>query len=438
MTDTRPTPLPDDAQPNLVDRLFLRLEHTQTPLTIHVGLTFAGPLDGDVLAQALGDVLRDYPLLATVAVPSPWGYRRTKADIGDPAALLTSPASAAEWLAYVRRPLVPEAGLPVRLALGATGHGDDHLIVTLHHSVIDAVGAMQWIDRLAWRYGERVAGRCPPFLDAWHDRRYWNLLRRLPLRERGRMLARSAAAFGELLHSLRGIRCATFQDLPIPARGQTAWLTLALDDGDMAAVAGWRQSVGGTVNDVLLAAFVTACLTVWPEQGTWPVIVHLPVNLREPGEVLIGNRVADVRMVLANEACRNMTAALKAVKLVTPAARSRTNALARLLERGLAGYLPPALFREGVIAHLDQPDNSVLSLSFSNLGDLGKVPGDFGPVGISSMEVLGPLSVPPAISAWVATCRGRTTLCLGYIEPVVTPASAKAVAEAFRAALAKR
>jgi NRPS condensation-like uncharacterized protein len=425
---------PDRARPNLVDRLFLRLEHTQTPLTIQMGLQLAGPLDPAVLAAAFADTLADYPLLQTLARPTRWGYARVMAPAVDPASCISLVTADGDWLDVMRRPMPPETEMPVRLATGPTASGE-RLVVTFHHSAVDAVGGAQWMDRLAWRYGERLAGRRPEPLQAWQGRRYRDLLWRQPVGERWRMLARSAAAFGELLHSLRGIHCATFQDLGIPSRGQVARLTIELDETDQVAIGHWRQTAGGTVNDVLLAAFLTACLQVWPDQANRPIVVHLPVNLREGGEILIGNRVADVRLAFANHACRTMASSLQTVCQATPAARSRSHALGRLLERGMAGYVPPAMFRRAVNGHLDQPNNPVLSLSFSNLGDLGDRPADFGPVAVQGMDVLGPLSVPPGISAWVVTCRGWMTLTIGYIDPVVGAESAKAVAVAFRQAL---
>lgn len=427
-------PAPAAAQPNLVDRLFLRLEHTQTPLTIQLGVDLAGPLDGDVLVEALAGTLADYPLLQTLARPTAWGYHRELAGPVDPAALLTAVASDDAWPAVIRRPMAPETDLPVRLALGSL-EGRDRLLVTLHHSVVDAVGGVQWLDRLAWRYGQCLSGQRPAPLGTWQSRRYRDLLWRQPAAARWRLLARSGDAFGELLHNLRGVRCATFQDLPIPSRGDVSSLTIDLDATDQAAIADRRRQSGGTVNDVLLAAMLTACRQVWPDTGPAPIVVHLPVNLREPGEVLIGNRVADVRLVFDPIDCRTMDGALAAVRQATPRATTHTHALARLLERGLAGYVPPAVFRRVVNGHMARPENPVLSLSFSNLGDLRAMPGDFGPVPVLGLDVLGPLSVPPGISAWVATCRGQTRLTIGYIEPVVRPTSAAAVARHLREVL---
>ncbi|MBC7543909.1 MAG: hypothetical protein H7338_14385 [Candidatus Sericytochromatia bacterium] len=412
----------------------MRLEHTQTPLTINVFLSLADCLMPASLALALGDVLADYPILRTRAVSSFWGYRRdlvALADI-DFRSLITWAAvgDRAAEAAFIQKPLPPETDLPVRLFVQPHAHGAC-LIVSVHHSAVDAVGENHLIDRLAFRYGECARGITSLPLVCLNRPTYGTHLRQLTWWERFQVLRYSAAVINDLVAAARGAAYATFQDLPIPARGATRWVTVPITGTPLAALHGWRKYQGGTLNDVLMAAFLVACCQVWPEEVGKPIVVHVPVNLRQGPDVVIGNQVADVRIVIPSTACTSFEAAYAAVCAATPPARARLNAVARIFERALASYLPPSWFRRAVTSHLDQPANPVLSLSFSNLGDLGGRPRDFGATVVQDLFVLGPLSVPPGISAWVTTFRGEASLCIGYVEPVVTHESANAVAEAF-------
>lgn len=430
-------------RPNLVDRLMLRLEEVQGNLVFHVFLDVDGDLDRAALAAALGATLRDLPILAARVRKTRFGHRREPVDPAtvDPAALLAwrPGADAAEELAFVQAPLDPEAETPVRL-LVAPGQAGTRLVAKIHHAAMDGVGAFLWLDQLARRYREILAGAPPtPAPPAGATRSYAQYVRALSWRDRLAVLSRG-------MHALAGFFVgggtgtggpnadyATFLDRPLPTFGEVRYAVARLAPAEVRALKAWTRARGATMNDVLFAAFAAAGHARWPQ--ALPVVAHIPVNLREGPPEGVFNRVADVRVALDPRDLGSFEDALRATVGVTPAARDRLQAVARIFERFAVSYFPREAFGRLVAAYMARPKNGIMTFDFSNLGVHADLVGDFGAARVVGGFLVGPQSSPPGLGCYVTTIRGELALAVGYLHPCMADESAAALASATREAL---
>jgi NRPS condensation-like uncharacterized protein len=445
MEPVKPTVPAAWLRPNLVDRLMLRLEEIgQNPLTFHVFLELDGDLDRAALAAALGDTIADFPMLATRVRRTAWGYRRHAVDPGaaDPATLVAwKPGAGPDGeAAFVNDPLDVATSPPIRLLAVPHGAGT-RLVAKVHHAAMDGVGAFLWLAQLASRYGERLEGRPPaPAPAPGADRSYAQYVRALSWRERLVVLSRGAHALtGFFIGGGTGTGgpnadYATFLDRPLPTTGDVRWAVARLDAARVATLKAWTRARGGTMNDLLFAAFATTAATRWP--NTKPVVAHIPVNLRTGVPEGVFNRVADVRVELAPGDLTTFEAAYRATVDVTPAARDRFQAIARIFERWLVSHFPRRAFGRLVGTYMRRPRNGVMTFDFSNIGVHADLVGDFGPAKVAGGWLVGPQSSPPGLGCYVTTIRGELAIAVGHLAPCMAEASAAALAEDVRALLA--
>lgn len=432
-----PEPVPAAwLRPNLVDRLMLRLEEVQGSLAFHVFLDLDGDLDRPALEAALGDTIADFPVLASRIRKTRLGFRREAVPPAaiDPAGLVTwrPGADAAEEAAFVQAPLDVEAPAPVRLFL-APGPGGTRLVAKIHHVAMDGVGAFLWLDQLARRYVERLMDAPPaPAPVPEPTRSYAQYVWSLSWGERLAVLSRGA-------HALTGFFVgqgtgtggpnadyATFLDAPLPTSGEVRYVVARLAPAEVAALKAWTRARGGTMNDVLFAAFAAAGHARWPQ--ALPVVAHIPVNLRTGAPAGVFNRVADVRVQLDPQDLGDLDAAFRATLAVTPAARDRLQAVARIFERFAVSYFPRKAFGRLVAEYMRRPKNGIMTFDFSNLGVHADVVGDFGAARVRGGWLVGPQSSPPGLGCYITTIRGELALAIGYLHPCMGEASAEGLA----------
>ena len=444
-----PVSAPASAAPprlNLVDRLMLRLDELPGALTFHVFLDLDGDLDRAALEAAFADTLHDFPVLAARIRKTRLGHRRealAPAELAAPCAaawLTWQPgAGPAEERRFEQAALDPAAGPPVRLWLAPHG-GGTRLVAKVHHAAMDGVGAFIWLDQLARRYGERVAGGAPspaPPVPPTHS--YAQYVWALSWRERVAVLSRGADALAAFFIG-RGTGTggpnadyATFLDRPLPTAGEVRHVVVRLAPAEVSALKAWTRAHGGTMNDVLFAAFVACAFTRWPQ--ALPVVAHIPVNLRTGAPSGVFNRVADVRVALDPRDLGDFESAFRATLGVTPAARDRLQAVARIFERYAVSHFPRRAFGRLVAAYMARPKNGIMTFDFSNLGVHADLVGDFGAARVKGGWLVGPQSSPPGLGCYVTTIRGELALAIGYLHPCMTDESAEALAAATRACL---
>ncbi len=430
-------------RPNLVDRLMLRLEEAQGQLTFHIFLELDGDLDRAAFTTALGDTIADFPVLASRIRKTRWGFRReavAPASIDATALVDWQPgAGMAEELAFVQAALDVEAAAPVRL-LVVPGEAGTRLVAKIHHVAMDGVGAFLWLDQLARRYVERLAGGpASPGPAPGRTRSYAQYVWALTWRERFAVLSRGADALTGFFIG-RGTGTggpnadyATFLDQPLPTRGEVRYAIARLAPERVATLKAWTRARGGTMNDVLFAAFAVAGLARWPQAR--PVVAHIPVNLREGAPTGVFNRVADVRVALDPRDLADFDAAFRATLAVTPAARDRLQAVARIFERFAVSYFPRRAFGRLVEQYMARPRNGIMTFDFSNLGVHADLAGDFGAARVTGGWLVGPQSSPPGLGCYVTTIRGELVLAIGYMHPCMSEASAEGLVAATREVL---
>lgn len=405
--------------PNLVDRLFLRVDGVQSTPSVNLyALTLAGALEHEPLKIAVAAWLAEQPLLRTRV-----GAGKTKRvvrSVGDSGAVLeffdTAPPevnfpTAAE-IAFVRRPLDLVVDPPVRLAVWR--HGPlTRLVMNVHHAVVDGVGGYFLLDRLAAHYSAVVNGipADPPPLAP--SRRYRDIARALPFRDRVRAVIGMGTGFLEILGPAGA--CTTFGTKTLPSRGEFAWRECALPPERVAAMKAWARAHGGTLNSLLLAATAVAGAATWPDRDGRRVRVMIPVSLRLGPTVDATNRVAEMPVNIPRAACVDLASAFEVAKAAD--VRDRGAAFAAIARHGLASFLPPGPVRKTLARSLDRPVNHAMTYVFSNTGVLDPQPRDFGPVVVLGAAGMPPLTMPPGLGIVAATTRGRLTLTLAYLEP---------------------
>lgn len=411
----------------LVDRLFLLLDGLQGPSSLNLyALSLYGALDFGALREAVVALLAEQPLLRTRAHRGAWGMSREALPHQDVDAVFRVGAygdgagwTAAEELGFMRERLDLATQAPVRILARPTPEGA-RLVMGLHHSVADGVGGYFVLDRLAAHYAALVNGVSVDPPPTAPPRDYASYFGRFGPAERLRAVSGMGNVLGELLFNLGPY--AVFGDVKPPFRGEFAWRELVLPEGRLAGLKRASKARGGTLNDLLLAATAEAGTAVWPN-GELPVLVMMPVSLRDGATVDMSNRVAELPICLPADAARDFGKAFEVVKARTPLARDRARAFARICQYGLASRLPPGLARSVVSRSLARPDNHALTYVFSNTGVLDPQPRDFGPVKVTSVAGMPPLTFPPGLGVVAATARGVLTLTVAWVDPALRPDS---------------
>ena len=427
---------PDDVRLVLVDRLFLLLDGLQGPSSLNLyALGLAGDLDPTVLRQAVADMLAEQPLLRTRATRTTFGLKRHAVPVEDVDAVLHTVTSsgqagydAPDELAFMRAPLDLANQPPVRI-LARPGR----IVMGLHHSVADGVGGYFVLDRLAELYAARLEGRPAEPPPQAPPRPYRGYFRRFTAAERRRAVFGVGNVLREMLFDLGPY--AVFGDAPLPAHGQFAWRELVLPEAWVPALRAEARERGGTLNDLLLAATAEAGMATWPNPANHPVLVMVPVSLREGPTVDMSNRVAELPIRLPAEACHDFDAAFAVAKERTPLARDRARAFARICQYAGASRLPPGLVRGIVKKSLARPENHALTYVFSNTGVLDPQPRDFGPVRVQSVAGMPPLTYPPGLGIVAATARGVLTLTVAWTDPALAEPSIAAFCARLRGRL---
>lgn len=403
---------------SLGDRLLLGIGEAAGPVVIHYGLVLAGPLDEGALRSAWDQLPLDYPILATRVRRTPLGHRRHL--VPDPALPLDVQAdhSAEREARFMQAPWNLANDAPARLLVQHEA-GRARLMLAMAHVATDALGSFLLLDRLAERYARALAGEPSPAplneVSHRHARKLVRGVHRGVLKE-----SLAAARFATGLH---GRTWATFMDGPLPQpQGTFHWQSHTWEPADVEALRAWGRARGHSLNELLVASLLAAGGTTWPQPAA-PVLVRLPVNMRDQ-PTGVANVVSELTLELAPSSLDGFEAALSAITAARSPLSARERGLATLLANAPLGSLPPVAFRLALRQLLAARRNPLMTLGFSNVGDLGERPRDFGPSAVERAFFVGQVTAPPGVFAWLATCRGRMTLVIGHREPAVRPRSA--------------
>ncbi len=154
---------------NCIDKVLLSYEVGHQRMTFHLILSVRGHIEPDRLREALLSVLRLHPTMRTTICRSvSRSVRRIQGDCADnilevSKMLVVSRNEdgdqqerqekvVSEW---INRPLDPSKEIPVRVLLLDKGETEGSLIFTFHHSAIDGLRAIKFIEEVLERYDRR-------------------------------------------------------------------------------------------------------------------------------------------------------------------------------------------------------------------------------------------------------------------------------------------
>jgi WS/DGAT/MGAT family acyltransferase len=299
----------DRASPT--DLVMLAMDREDMPEQVGgVLLLEGGPaLDIGAAEALLAERIRTVPRLRQRLVPAPPGCGRpvwiddAGFDVGRHVRQVRCPPPGDEQaLLDIAVGLVAERlprSRPLWSAAFVTGlaGGTVGLVLVLHHVLADGIGGLAVLGALVDRPTRLPAPefpRRPPSaaelaVDAWQSR--VRALSRLP--STGRRLRRSVAAAGGL-HAGRAARCSLLQ--PTGPHRQ-----LAVVRAELARLRAAAHRLGGTVNDVVLAAVAGALQAVLERraESVDTFVVSVPVAIRRSAAVgQLGNRISPMLVSL--------------------------------------------------------------------------------------------------------------------------------------------
>jgi NRPS condensation-like uncharacterized protein len=296
---------------------------------IRAVITLDGRTDPAILRRALRLLLDAEPIAGCRLVEGkrrPYAERTPNLDAVEVLTIFDLPDRAAVEEALARWSLAPldaHDGPLVRAALFRPADGGDTLCLKLQHLLCDGGGALDLLYELAAVYAalERNAAYRPT-PNVRGDRGYWQIVRRLSLRELREALRQRPFPWMMMDGST--------WSLPLPpGEGPGALVARELPAGRLATGRAYARAHGATVNDVFLAAWYRAIYRlVQPPAGTRLVVMthvnhrrHLPnrqagglANLSQMTPTSIGAELGDT---LADTVAR-VHAEMERVKAIPP------------------------------------------------------------------------------------------------------------------------
>lgn len=435
MSERASTP---DLALNWMDRALIAQTYEGRPMTTHHVVDVEAPFDRALLSEALSLLIRSVPALrsfvresplrvARLAAPSRWTsldqlitWSDVEVDLG-----------ASGWLL---RAFDLSSEAPVRVLHAPRRGGGYQLVLTLHHSVTDGVGAVALLDALLCRYraldGER-ASIPAPFAPSG-----LSLLRLLS--KRGARLTasllganlRSAGRFGDRRASLLE---------RVDARAEAMHCAVVdLDAAQWSRLHGRAEALGVTRHDLLLTAFLRAAASWRRDEGmpeeTFRALV--PVDLRS--ELGVGRSLQNHLGVIEADFTPSEVddaSLLSRVSERLRAGRAPERALATPVALALLGtLLPPFACRE-FFRWLDQrPSSFMYSFLFSQI----RLPeGLRFPASVRARRVycLSGLPRQPGIGLTVTASTDGVTAALAYEVPRLSDEGARRLMERWVVAL---
>jgi len=386
--------------------------------SIRMVVSFGGTVDAARLGAALGEVMREAPVLNSRFVEG-----NTPCWEGLPGrvpasfiSIVPSSGSDHDLGRLLAVPVDSAAGPQIRVTI-LRGIGGDTLCITVHHAVMDAHGLFSCTRALAEYY------RCPERRDA-------------PLN------ATSDRSLEKVLASVQaGGIPKTHMDLHPPPTGwafpcsQSANLTRSfairtLPASYLAAVKQKGKEKGATVNDVLLSAYFLALFATIQPDGGQPLPVMVSLDLRryrdkaQPAslsEDLSNQSVAFPVMVAPDGIC-SLEAMMERVQNEMNYRKAHNPGIDSALDLDAFGYADFMGIQERVRAMKQEYLQYRANPPF--LANIGVIPDktvDFSPdLPVLGAYIAGIVIDPPGITLGVTTFKDRLTLAMGYGSPAIS------------------
>jgi NRPS condensation-like uncharacterized protein len=323
--------------------------------------------------------------------------------------------------AFLRAAPSVDAAPPARLLL-ASGPAGDHVMLSVHHAVMDGLSCLQLLQDIALRYRKAAD---------------------LPTAQRPAVVANQAVA------RPAGVR----RPDPVPTHPEptgTGWggsllprrpARIAADHGgghgyglhlellpDVPEVRPFPDGSKATLNEALTAALIMA-VGHWNAGHDRPartVRVTIPVNTRPPGaSFAVGNESRLVTVSADPPGGAGTQALLRAVTAQARTARIMTGPQIDRASRGLAGRWCPTPVKRRIVRVVLRTVAPLVvdTVMLTNLGNVPDQP-DFGVPGPVTMAFSVPAQMPRGLSVGVITAGGRPQLGVRYNRALMDAAAA--------------
>lgn len=415
--------------PNLLERNYLRLDGAggaaQTILRLSLGMR----LDPALLRGALAAAAADWPLLDSVVVRRPWGYTRRAARFDAAAwaeAVVVADAPEGEEAEWNRRLDLGRCP-PVRLVLMPDGERC-RLTALMHHSLTDGAGQVLLLDRLGAHYHALASGStpaAPPRAEGPAGYRHYWL--RLAPRDRARAVAGAVGLLVDaLVQKRRSPDCASFTDLPLPGSGALRGAALAVSAERMRSLRRAAVKRRVSLSTVFMALGAWVGRRVWPRDQALPVRLSVPISMRRGPATDLANRTVGYTFDIRCLAADDIEAVLKQTEAGLAAARATTEPIVQSLRWSSLSVVPPAVFDRFVQAALVAPTNARETFTFTSLAvPQGPALQRFGDAPIDDVTAYTSVLAPPGFKFSLITNARGATVCVSYLEPLVSERSVR-------------
>ncbi len=399
---------------DLMNFLGRSVANQQLNAVLHLG----GTLDEGRLRQALRLSFERQPVLGCRFVEDPdRPYWERRGDLDDVELCRVVPRSAADGDAelwrFITAPTDPRTDPVVRTVVvrGAV----DTLCVKIDHVAADAAAARQYVGLLAETYAAVAAGTESEVGEA------------VPHVERGQgavLRTFDRETLGRIGGEFRGGGRPAFGWPPAaPASpAEVAFALRRLPPVRLRALKALGRARGATINDVLLAAYFRALITLFDPPAGEPLPVQVPVDMRRylPSKAAdaICNLSSAIWPAITKESAASFDSALAAVTQATTLLKDR--------EPGIGA----ALFVDRVFSrpYVEAVDGATQAMALgggrshpylSNLGvlmldDDGDGAQLFGDLPVADAFLVSPALYPPAFMLGVSTFAETLTLTVGH------------------------
>jgi NRPS condensation-like uncharacterized protein len=329
--------------PNCADKMLFGFQVNCTGQSIqyNVILSIEGDPDAGRLREAIVSTAQDHARLMTTVYGGFFTHRRQVhdsyvgevleiRDLSTPQAQLGSDRASMcslydqcihEWM---NRPLDTRKSFPFRVLLVRKGVGQSALAFTFHHSAVDGVRALRLIDEVVSRYHNRppVASPRPP------DQPFGGKGDVLLGRARSERPKTSHFYLGMLSHLLHFVfinplfHPARVYHERLDSRGEVQFCSARIGPAEFQGLKAKSNSVGGTVNDILMAACFRS-IDRWNRRHgkrTRKISLLIPVDIGSPDlDGIICNQISYISLATS---AADRTDPAKLLKKVT-AVRTR-------------------------------------------------------------------------------------------------------------------
>jgi NRPS condensation-like uncharacterized protein len=431
--------MPESAQLNILDELYLHLDREDEPWSVHLELQVEGSIDADRLRRATREAAARHPVARARLSDTRDTDRRYHWEIADEledvplhVAVCHDEASVAEERERALAQVPSLDGAPPFTLTLIQRPGGDSLVLNIHHAAGDGIGALRLMGSIVRAY----AGEDDPMPD----------VDQIEARDIGKIVSSSLA---DRLGRARALveHVARFARPPMrfakdggrPERPAYGFELIHLSPAESKAALDLRRD-GATMNDVLIGALAVA-IRRWNEEhdgDTGRMALMMPVNLR-PEEWrfdVVANFASYVTVHIAEDEQDDLDTAIAAT-----AQRTR-----RIKDDGVPGLIVdllqvPTAMPTGVKRRLQDlipltGDLVVDTAVLSNLGRLQGVPhlGDEAGA-VRAVWFSPPGRMPLGASLGVATLGDEIFITLRYRHALLAPAAAAEFADLYRGVL---